>query len=146
VEQVHIVRAQVVSVDLEALELELDLIRPRIAVRGLIRIPRLIVGVPARLPALACRASIATGLELHGVEQRDVAARFGALSPHVETVVDAPALGGGEAGRDGAGGFIIFDVVVKDGAEKPAVASWHVVLLQREKTMMLLGEPSRQQP
>ena len=94
VEQVHIVRAQAVSVDPEALEHALDLIQPRIAACGLIWIPRLIVGVPARLPALACRACIATGLEPHGVEQRDVAARFGELSPHVEMVVDAPALGG----------------------------------------------------
>ncbi len=39
------------------------------------------------LVALALRP----GLEARGVEQRDAAARFGALAPHVEAVVDAPA-------------------------------------------------------
>ena len=39
VKQVHAIRAQVFGVDLEALELALDLIRPRIAARGPLRIP-----------------------------------------------------------------------------------------------------------
>ena len=63
------------------------------------------------LVALALRP----GLEARGVEQRDAAARFSALAPHVEAVVDAPARGGGKAGWDGVRGVIIFDVNVKGG-------------------------------
>ena len=39
------------------------------------------------LVALALRP----GLDARGVEQRDAAARFGVLTPHVEAVVDPPA-------------------------------------------------------
>jgi hypothetical protein len=41
VKQVHAIRAQVFGIDTEALELALDLIRPRIAARGPLRIPSL---------------------------------------------------------------------------------------------------------
>ncbi len=85
VEQVHIIRTQVLGVDPEALELALDLIRPGIAAR------RPLVGVSAWPPALARRVRFAAGLEPRGTEPRDAAARFGALAPHVEAVVDAPA-------------------------------------------------------
>jgi hypothetical protein len=85
VEQVHTIRAQVFGVDPKALELTLDLIRPRISVR------RPLIGVSAWPPALARRARFAAGLEPRGIEPRDAAARFGALAPHVEAVVDAPA-------------------------------------------------------
>jgi hypothetical protein len=79
-EQVHTIRAQVLGVDPGALELALDHIRPGIAAR------RPLVGVSAWPPALARRARFAAGLD-----PRDAAARFGALEPHVEAVVDAPA-------------------------------------------------------
>ncbi len=41
VKQVHAIRAQVFGIDPEALELALDLIRPRTAARGPLRIPSL---------------------------------------------------------------------------------------------------------
>jgi hypothetical protein len=85
VEQIHTIRAQVLGIDPEALELALDPIRPRIAAR------RRLVGVSAWPPALARRARFAAGLDSRGVEPRDAAARFGALAPHGEAVVDAPA-------------------------------------------------------
>ena len=47
---------------------------------------RLLIGVSAWLPALACHTRFVAGLEPH-----DMAARFGTLALHVETVVDVPA-------------------------------------------------------
>jgi len=63
VEQVHTIRAQVLGVDPEALELTLDVIQPGIAAR------RPLVGVSAWPPALARRARFAAGLEPRGVER-----------------------------------------------------------------------------
>jgi hypothetical protein len=91
VKQVHATRAQVFGIDPEALELALDLIRPRIAARRPLRIPSLVVGVPVRPLALARCDHLCPGLEARRVEQRDAAARFGVLTPHVEAVVDPPA-------------------------------------------------------
>ena len=84
VEQVHTIRAQVLGIDPEAVELALGLIQPGIAAR------RPLVGVSAWPLALARRVRFAAGLEPRGIEPRDAAARFGALEPHVEAVVDAP--------------------------------------------------------
>jgi hypothetical protein len=72
------------------------------------------------LVALALRP----GLEARGVEQRDATARFGALAPHVEAVVDLPARGGGKAGWDGVRGVIIFDINVKDGRLRRGRRRW----------------------
>jgi len=80
VEQIHTIRAQVLGIDPEAVELALGLIQPGIAAR------RPLVGVSAWPPALARRARFAAGLD-----PRNAAARFGESAPHVEAVVDAPA-------------------------------------------------------
>ena len=80
VDQVHSIHAPVLSIDPEALELTLDLIRLHIATR------RPLIGVSAWLPALAHRTCFAAGLE-----PRNAAARFSVLAPHVDAVVDAPA-------------------------------------------------------
>ena len=106
VEQVHTIRAQELGIDPEAIELGLDII--------------------ARLSPRAGRSSASSRGLLHSlvvftlrprlsraeVELCNAAGCFGALTPHVEAVVDAPARGGGEAGRNCVGGVIIFDVIV----------------------------------
>lgn len=91
-EQTHTILVQVIGTNPEPLEFALDLVWPRIATCGLLRIPGLIfVVIYARLLALARCAGFASGLEPRRVQLRDAAARFGALAPHIEALADASA-------------------------------------------------------
>jgi hypothetical protein len=94
-EQVHTIRTQVIGVGLEALELTLDLIQSRIAAG------RPLVGVSTWLPTLSRRSRFAAGLE-----QRNAAARFGALP-------GCACMRRGRSRTELRWGIIIFDVVVK---------------------------------
>jgi hypothetical protein len=102
VEQVHTIRAQVISVGLEALELTLNLIQSRIAAG------RPLVGVSMWLPTLSRRSRFAAGLEQH-----NAAAHFGALPLHVKGSCGCACMRRGRSRTELRRGIIIFDVVVK---------------------------------
>ena len=102
VEQVHTICAQVISVGLEALELTLDLIQSRIAAG------RPLVGVSTWLPTLSRRSRFAAGLE-----QRNAAARFGALPLHVKGGCGCACMRQGRSWTELRWGIIIFNVIVK---------------------------------
>jgi hypothetical protein len=95
-EQAHTIPAQVIGSNPETLEFVLDLIWPRMASYGLLRIPGLsfAVVILARLPALAHCARFASGLEPRRVQLRDAAARLGTLASHIKALLDASARGG----------------------------------------------------
>jgi len=77
VEQVHTIRAQVLGIDPEALELTLDLIWLGITMH------RPLIGV-SMWPLARCARFMAE------LEPCDATARFSMLVPHVEVAVDAP--------------------------------------------------------
>ena len=101
VEQVHTIRVQELGIDPEALELGPDNISPLSLGAGH-------SSVSSRGPLhLLVVFALRAGLSRAKVELCNAAARFGARTPHVEAVVDAPTRGGGEAGRNCVGSVII---------------------------------------